>query len=65
MLPQLMDTSSSKRPYFIAYQAAQARLGDKGFLSTDMTVGEQLKRKSVSPGGLTTPTEKTLHNTLM
>ncbi len=42
MLPQLMDTSSSKSPYFIAYQAAQARLGDKGFLSTDITVRDLL-----------------------
>jgi len=38
MLPQLMDTSSGQSPYFIAYQAAQVRLGDKGFLSTDITV---------------------------
>lgn len=38
MLPQLMDTSSSTSPYFIAYQAAQIRLGDRGFLSTDITV---------------------------
>lgn len=38
MLPQLMDTSSANSPYFIAYQAAQAKLGDKGFLSTDITV---------------------------
>ena len=42
MLPQLMDTSSSQSPYFIAYQAAQARLGDKGFLSTDITVRDLL-----------------------
>lgn len=42
MLPQLMDTSSSTSPYFIAYQAAQARLGDKGFLSTDITVRDLL-----------------------
>jgi hypothetical protein len=42
MLPQLMDTSSSPSPYFIAYQAAQARLGDKGFLSTDITVRDLL-----------------------
>ncbi len=38
MLPQLMDTSSSTSPYFVAYQAAQSRLGDRGFLSTDITV---------------------------
>ena len=42
MLPQLMDTSSSTSPYFIAYQAAQARLNDKGFLSTDITVRDLL-----------------------
>lgn len=42
MLPQLMDTSSSTSPYFIAYQVAQARLGDKGFLSTDITVRDLL-----------------------
>ncbi|HEN47289.1 MAG TPA: hypothetical protein ENI75_02875, partial [Mizugakiibacter sp.] len=42
MLPQVMDTSSSTSPYFIAYQAAQARLGDKGFLSTNITVRDLL-----------------------
>ena len=29
-------------PYFIAYQAAQAQLGDKGFLSPDITVRDLL-----------------------
>jgi hypothetical protein len=42
MLPQVMDTSSSTSPYFVAYQAAQVRLGDKGFLSTDITVRDLL-----------------------
>ncbi len=42
MLPQLMDTSASTSPYFLAYQAAQAKLGDKGFLSTDITVRDLL-----------------------
>ena len=42
MLPQLMDTSSSTSPYFIAYQAAQVTLGDKGFLSTEITVRDLL-----------------------
>lgn len=42
MLPQLMDTSSSTSPYFIAYQAAQAHSGDKGFLSKDITVRDLL-----------------------
>ena len=42
MLPQLMDTSSSISPYFLAYQAAQVKLGDKGFLSRDITVNDLL-----------------------
>lgn len=42
MLPQLMDTSSSISPYFRAYQAAQVKLGDKGFLSRDITVRDLL-----------------------
>jgi hypothetical protein len=32
-----MDTSSSISPYFMAYKAAQVKLGDKGFLSRDIT----------------------------
>lgn len=46
MLPQLMDTSSSNSPYFIAYQAAQAKLADKGFLSRDITVLDLLLNRS-------------------
>lgn len=42
MLPQLMDTSSSQSPYFIAYLAAQAKLSCKGFLSRDITVRDLL-----------------------
>jgi len=42
MLPQLMDTSSSTSPYFIAYKAAQVKLGDRGFLSRDITVRDLL-----------------------
>jgi hypothetical protein len=42
MLPQVMDTSSAQSPYFISYQAAQVSLGDKGFLSTDITVRDLL-----------------------
>lgn len=38
ILPQVMDTSSARSPYFLAYQAAQVKLGDKGFLSRDITV---------------------------
>ncbi|MCB1045391.1 MAG: DUF262 domain-containing protein [Acidobacteria bacterium] len=42
MLPQVMDTSSSQSPYFIAYQAAQTCLGDRGFLSSNITVRDLL-----------------------
>lgn len=37
-LPQEMNTSSSVSPYFRAFQAAQIKMGDKGFLSRDITV---------------------------
>lgn len=46
MLPQLMDTSSAQSPYFLAYQAAQVKLGDKGFLSRDITVHDLLLNRS-------------------
>jgi hypothetical protein len=46
MLPQLMDSSSSISPYFLAYKAAQEKLGDKGFLSRDITVLDLLKNRS-------------------
>ena len=46
MLPQLMDTSSSNSPYFLAYQAAQAKLGDKGFLSRDISVLDLLLNRT-------------------
>jgi len=41
-----MDTSSSNSPYFLAYQAAQVKLGDKGFLSRDITVLDLLTNRS-------------------
>ncbi|MFN8533357.1 MAG: DUF262 domain-containing protein [Dehalococcoidia bacterium] len=37
MLPQLMETSRIISPYFLVYQAAQVKLGDRGFLSRDIT----------------------------
>ncbi len=46
MLPQLMNTSSAQSPYFLAWQAAQAKLGDKGFLSRDITVRDLLLNRS-------------------
>lgn len=46
MLPQFMDTSSINSPYFICYQAAQVKLGDKGFLSRDITVTDLLLNRA-------------------
>jgi len=46
MLPQLMDTSSGQSPYFLAYKAAQVKLGDKGFLSRDITVQDLLMNRA-------------------
>lgn len=46
MLPQIMDTSSGQSPYFLAYKAAQVKLGDKGFLSRDITVLDLLMNRS-------------------
>ena len=42
LLPQQMTTSSVISPFFLVYQAAQSYLGDKGFLSTDITVRDLL-----------------------
>jgi hypothetical protein len=41
-----MDTSASNSPYFLAYQAAQLKLGDKGFLSRDISVLDLLLNRS-------------------
>src|SRR5579872_653168 len=46
MLPQLMDTSSAQSPYFLAFKPAQVKLGDKGFLSSDITVHDLLMNRS-------------------
>ena len=46
MLPQLMDTSSGQSPYLLAYKAAQVKLGDRGFLSRDITVQDLLINRS-------------------
>lgn len=37
LLPRNLETSSASSPYFLAFQAAQVKLGDKGFLSRDIT----------------------------
>lgn len=45
LLPQEMNTSSASSPYFRVFQAAQAKLGDKGFLSRDITVRDLILNK--------------------
>lgn len=46
MLPQFMDTSSIKSPYFLCYKAAQVKLSDRGFLSRDITVTDLLLNRA-------------------
>jgi hypothetical protein len=46
LLPQQMETSSSNSPYFLAYQAAQVKLGDLGFLSRDIRVLDLVLNRS-------------------
>jgi hypothetical protein len=46
LLPQQMETSSANSPYFLVYQAAQAKMGDLGFLSRDITVRDLLLNRS-------------------
>ena len=46
MLPQFMDTSSINSPYFKCFQAAQVKLGDRGFLSRDITVADLLLNRA-------------------
>ena len=41
-----MDTSSSNSPFFHCYRAAQVKLGDRGFLSRDITVRDLLLNRS-------------------
>src|SRR6185503_9357030 len=45
LLPQEMNTSSSTSPYFRVFQAAQVKLGDRGFLSKDITVRDLILNK--------------------
>lgn len=46
LLPLELETSSMNSPYFLAYQAAQVKMGDKGFLSRDITVLDLLMNRS-------------------
>jgi len=45
LLPQQMNTSSSSSPHFRVFQAAQVRLGDRGFLSRDFSVRDLITTK--------------------
>jgi len=46
LLPIELETASSNSAYFLAYQAAQVKAGDKGFLSRDITVNDLLLNRS-------------------
>jgi hypothetical protein len=46
LLPQQMETSSGGSPYFLVFQAAQVKMGDKGFLSRDITVQDLILNRS-------------------
>jgi hypothetical protein len=44
--PQNLDVSSSISPYLKVFQAIQIKLGDKGFLSRDISVNDLILNKS-------------------
>ncbi|MBC7285449.1 DUF262 domain-containing protein, partial [Hoeflea sp.] len=46
LLPQQLNSSSSTTPSFVVFKAAQAKLGDLGFLSRDITVRDLLLNRS-------------------
>ena len=45
-LPQALDVSAASSPLFRVFMAAQIKLGDKGFLSRDISVRELVEGKS-------------------
>ena len=45
LLPQQMVTSS-ENPYFLVYKAVQVKAGDRGFLSSDITVRDLILNRS-------------------
>lgn len=45
VLPQQLDTSSTGSPYWRVFQAAQVKLGDKGFLSRDICVKDLVEQR--------------------
>lgn len=46
VLPQRMVSSSGNNQFFHIYKAAQIRMGDKGFLSSDFSVKDLIENKS-------------------
>ena len=46
LLPSQLETSSASSPFFLAFLAAQVKLGDKGFLSRDITVQDLILNRS-------------------
>lgn len=46
LLPQQMDTSNANSPFFLAYQAAQVKAVDRGFLSQAITVPDLLLNRT-------------------
>lgn len=46
VLPMELNTSSTNSAYFLAFQAAQVKASDKGFLSRDITVRDLLLNRS-------------------
>jgi hypothetical protein len=46
VLPQRLTSSSGNNQFFHIYKAAQIRMGDKGFLSSDFSVKDLIENKS-------------------
>jgi len=46
LLPQNLETSSANSPYFVVFQAMQAKHNTKGFLSRDITVPDLILNRS-------------------
>ncbi|QJR14662.1 GmrSD restriction endonuclease domain-containing protein [Usitatibacter palustris] len=46
LVPIELDTSSVNNAFFLAYQAAQVKAGDRGFLSRDITVNDLLLNRT-------------------
>ena len=45
LLPSQMNTSAARSPYWSTFQAAQAALGEKGFLSSDLTCRDLIENR--------------------